>query len=74
MSATKIELEELVVTRMTICHIQVCTVLPEDEVEAAVRAKVPCGTSDGWRMSTDPDLAPVQCEEFPERTHYVLAA
>ena len=60
------------VTQIGLLHLQVCTDLSEGEVEAAVRAIEPCGTTDGWRLS---DFhAPVECDTHPGRKHYILLA
>ena len=63
----------LVVTQMTLLQIQVCTTLEGDEaIEHETNQVAPAGTTQGWKMSHEARYAPVVCEGYPERKHYIL--
>lgn len=49
------------------------------DVAAAVEKHSPCGTESGWTVSPDPHFGggetnPCQCEEDPDRKHWLLSA
>lgn len=51
--------------------------LPRDEVLAGANAAHPTGLSWGWKFSDEPTFAggqpnPCQCDQNPDRLHYLL--
>ena len=61
------------VVRQKFLGIQVCS--DETDMERLtewVNTEVLCGTTVGWVLSRRPEVAPVECENDPSRTHYVF--
>mgnify|MGYP001301199921 CR=1 FL=1 len=50
---------------------QVCTSLSDEEATARMN-EVPSGTSGGWQLTTDPDLAPVACADNPSTHRHLI--
>lgn len=51
--------------------IQACTSLSDKEATERVN-RVPCGSTNGWQLSTDPKLAPVACADNPSTHRHVI--
>jgi hypothetical protein len=79
-------MNKVIVTRLMvgICHMQVCAHkdATDDEIVAVANRENPPGTSAGtsagtWSVVREEsefwgDLRPVQCQDDPERMHYML--
>lgn len=66
-------LPALIVTRHKALGLQVCTTLTDlAEIAHAANRAVLCGTELGWVVSARPECAPIRCEKFPDRMHYIL--
>jgi hypothetical protein len=75
--------QRVIVTRaiMGICHMQVCACkdATDEEILATCNSENPSGTQNGWSVVCHADdefwgkLAPVKCEDDPERIHYMVA-
>ncbi len=61
------------VTKMSILNLQVCSKLPQDRIEGAVNRYSPSGTSLGWRLEIEGNLAPVECSKKDGSKHYVFS-
>lgn len=53
--------------------------LARDDVSKHVEAHMPCGTEAGWTVSSDTKFSggepmPCQCQETPDRKHWLLDA
>ena len=51
--------------------IQACTSLSDEEATERVN-RAPSGTTNGWQLSTDPELAPVPCADNPSTHRHVI--
>lgn len=75
--------KRVVVTRpiVGICHMQVCAHkdATDDEILAVCNRENRAGTSNGWAHVCKEDgefwkgVAPVQCQDDPNRIHYMVA-
>lgn len=61
------------ITKMNLLNLQVCSKLPVSEIEAAVNKYNPSGTSGGWILKTEGNLAPVECSKGDGSKHYVFS-
>ena len=61
-----------ILTRNSLLNCQVCSEGSWDEALDWVRQTNPAGTQKNWSKDERPEVAPVRCEKFPERTHYVF--
>lgn len=61
------------VLNMSLLNLQVCSKLPQEEIETAVNTSSPSGTSNGWRLETEGNLAPVACADDPLSKHYLFS-
>lgn len=73
--------ERVIVTKpmIGICFMQVCAVSDATDLEIleVANKENPSGTSAGWALVAREDyeeekLRPVQCEEYPDRKHFIL--
>lgn len=68
-------MERVIVTRgmVGICHMQVCTVVnaTDEEILAVANRENPSGTSLGWCKVLRDD-APVACDAYPRRRHFLV--
>lgn len=68
-------------TFVGICHMQVCAVndATDEEILAVCNHANPSGTTNGWVDVCKEDdefwgkVAPVQCNDNPDRIHYIVA-
>jgi hypothetical protein len=60
------------ITRMYLLNMQVCSKLSASEVEKAVNAASPSGTTNGWRVERRGHLKPVECANGDGCKHYIL--
>lgn len=52
---------------------RVCSTGTWDEALEWVRRRYPAGTSHNWQKKTEPEAAlPIQCDDDPEKTHYMF--
>lgn len=59
-----------------ICHMQVCAVADatDQEILRVCNAKNPSGTTHGWSaVIRDGDVAPVVCDSYPDRRHFMVS-
>lgn len=61
------------VCQMSLLSLQVCSKLPQDEIEARVNKYFHAGTSLGWHLETEGALAPVECSEGDGARHYLFS-
>lgn len=83
MNEQKEELARVVVTNpfVGIWHMQVCATkdATDEEILAVCNLANPSGTSNGWAIVRKADddfwgkVGPVQCEDHPDRMHYLVA-
>ena len=76
-------MKRVIVTRpmLGLCHMQVCVVedATDEEILAVCNAENPSGTTNGWSIVLHDDdeswgkTAPVRCEDYPDRLHYLVA-
>ena len=66
--------EAMLISRVGALNVQACCLpsVSEEEMTRFVNSEVMCGTSNGWVFSKRPEVAPVACEKFLERTHYIF--
>lgn len=65
--------EPHVITLWRFLHAQVCSTGTWDEALDFIRERMPAGTSGNWfKADEEPHHAPVACEKYPERTHYMF--
>lgn len=50
---------------------QVCTSMNDEDATARMN-EAPSGTSNGWTLTTDPDLAPVACADQPATHRHLI--
>ena len=58
-----------------LCHMQVCAIADatDEEILEVCNRENPSGTSLGWcGVIREGDGAPVQCQDFPDRTHFLV--
>jgi hypothetical protein len=65
-------MEKHILTRMGLLNAQVCSEGTWDEALEWLRANEPAGTSNNWSKDERPEVALVQCKDFPERKHYIF--
>lgn len=66
-------MEKHILTQTGIIHCQVCSEGMYDEALEWVRKNYPAGTRNNWsKKEKDPKLAPITCESYPTRTHYIF--
>ena len=80
-------MEKVIVTKMLvgICHMQVCVLrdATDDEILIVCNRENPSGTTNGWTnvvrtineddFFDSPNMLPVQCTDYPERVHLLVA-
>ena len=66
-------MEKFILTRIGIFSAQVCAEGTYDEALDWVNKTNPAGLINNWQKSGEGSLAPVKCEEYPERTHYMFS-
>ena len=54
-----------------LCYARACTSLPDAEATARMN-EVPSGTSHGWQLCTEPQAAPVPCEDNPSTHRHLV--
>lgn len=57
--------------REDLCWAQACTSLPDAQAVERMN-EMPSGTSGGWTLSTDPQLAPVPCADNPTTHRHLI--
>lgn len=60
------------ITKMSLLNLQVCSKLPKEEIEYMVNRYSPSGTSNGWHLEKEGNLAPVDCSKGDGSKHYVF--
>lgn len=65
------ETDEFTRLRETLLGVQACTSLSDEEATERVN-RLPSGTMNGWQLTTDPDLAPVPCQDRPETHRHLI--
>lgn len=43
-----------------------------DELTRQVNAECPCGTENGWTISTRAEVAPIKCADDPTCRHFIF--
>jgi len=59
-------------TKMSLLNAQVCSEETYDEALDWLCRNNPAGTSNNWSKDEREVVAPVQCEEYPKRKHFVF--
>ncbi len=57
---------------MSLLQAQVCSEGSWDDALRWIRWENPAGTSLNWGKDERDEIAPVECEKHPERTHYIF--
>lgn len=65
-------MEKHIQTKMSILNTQVCSAGTWDEALDWLQRTSPAGTQNNWQKDERPEVAPVQCAEYPDRKHYVF--
>ena len=65
-------MEKHIMTKMGLLNAQVCSEGTLEEALAWLRASNPAGTSNNWGKDERPEVSPVKCADYPERTHYIF--
>lgn len=65
-------MENNIVTKMSLLNIQVCSSESYDEALEWVRLNDPAGTTNNWQKDERPEVAPVSCDSFSDRKHYIF--
>ena len=65
-------MEKHLLTKTTLLNAQVCSEGTWDEALAWIQRTNPAGTSNNWQKDGRPEVKPVQCADYPERTHYIF--
>lgn len=65
-------MDKHIVTKTGALNVQVCSEGTHDEALEWVKENSPSGTEHNWCEDERPEVAPVKCEQYPERTHYVF--
>ena len=65
-------MEKHFITRVSILNSQVCSEGTIQEALDFLRVTSPAGTQNNWQIDERPEVAPVKCEAYPERTHYIF--
>lgn len=65
-------MEKHILTRNGLLDAQVCSAGTYDEALEWLNKTNPSGTSNGWFKNGEGKFAPVKCDEYPERTHYMF--
>jgi hypothetical protein len=60
------------ITRQGFLQCQVCSTGTWDEALEWLQANSPAGTENNWQKDERECVAPVKCQDHPERTHYVF--
>lgn len=69
---TEATLEPHILTHMKLLSAQVCSTGTEDEALEWLQRTNPAGTTNNWQKEDRPEAAPIHCEKYPERTHYLF--
>jgi hypothetical protein len=66
--------EDVVIIRRKFLNLQVCAFgeCSPELIERRTNQMDWAGTRHGWRITEDPELAPVPCDDDPARLHYIL--
>ena len=65
-------MEKHILTQNSILNAQVCSAGTIQEALDFIRYTNPAGTQNNWGIDERPEVAPVKCAEYPERTHYIF--
>ena len=65
-------MEDCILLKNGLFLTQVCSVLTESATFEWVRTNNPAGTINNWGISSDRNHAPHQCDDYPERTHFMF--
>ena len=65
-------MEKHILTKNKLVDAQVCSEGTYDEALEWIRTENPAGTHNNWQMNREEKFAPVKCEKYPERTHYMF--
>lgn len=65
-------MEMHILTKTSILQAQVCSTGSWDEALEWLRHYNPAGTQNNWQKDERSCVAPVQCSDHPERTHYIF--
>ena len=69
---TEMSMEKHIMTKMGLLSTQVCSESSfEDALDWLCREN-PAGTTNNWSKDERKEVAPVQCEKFPTRKHYIF--
>jgi hypothetical protein len=63
--------DEFTRIRETVFNVQACTSLSDEEATERVNL-MPSGTTYGWQLSTEPDHAPVPCNDKPDTHRHLV--
>ena len=61
-----------ILTQNGLLDAQVCSEGSYDEALDFVRSHNPAGTFFNWGKNEEGNFAPIKCERYPERTHYMF--
>ena len=67
--------ENCEITMSSLLSIQVCSKLSEEDTLAWLQRVSPSGTTANWQLqdkTRDDYLAPVQCADDPNKTHFIF--
>jgi hypothetical protein len=65
-------MQDHIITKQSILQCQVCSTGTWDEALEWLQYTNPAGTQNNWQKDERECVAPVQCEEYAERKHYVF--
>lgn len=65
-------MDKHILTKNGLLDAQVCSEGTYDEALEFIRNDNPAGTKNNWSKNLEGPFAPVKCESYPERTHYMF--
>jgi hypothetical protein len=65
-------MEKHILTKYGLINAQVCSEGTWDEALDWIQRVNPAGTSNNWKKDERAEVKPVQCAQYPERTHYIF--
>lgn len=65
-------MERHILTLNSLIHAQVCSEGDYTQALEWIRINNPAGTHNNWMKNEKGEYAPVKCEKYPERTHYMF--
>jgi len=65
-------MEKHIITDGTFLQRQVCSEGTFDEALAWLQETDPAGTQNNWQKDERECVKPIQCDDYPNRTHYIF--